>query len=119
MVFCRMKFEGTGRQTRVQGFTLAEPSLFILADNPEPPKKQDVPFVPVRTIYHSAIFEDFQAGRTLGVAHSLYDKHQKYGADWNPWHPIANAFHYQQARALSLQRKSRVDEYLRAGLDCF
>ena len=114
-----MKFEGTSRLTRVQGFIPADPSLLALADDLEPPKKHDVSFVPVRTIYHSAIFEDLQAGRTLGVAHSLYDKHQKYGSDWNPWHPFANAFDYQQARALSSQRKTWVDEYLRAGLDCF
>ena len=114
-----MKFEGTSRLTRVQGFIPAEPSLLVLADDPEPLKKHNVAFVPVRTIYHSAIFEDLQAGRTLGIAHTLYDKHQKYGSDWNPWHPFGNAFDYQQARALSSQRKTWVDEYLRAGLDCF
>ena len=69
-----MKFEGTSRLTRVQGFIPAEPSLLVLADDPEPPKKYDVSFVPVRTVYHSAIFEDLQAGRTLEVAHSLSDK---------------------------------------------
>ena len=119
MVFCRMKFEGTSRLTGAQGFIPAEPSLLLLADDPEPPKKHDVSFVPVRTIYHSVIFEDLHAGRTLGIAHSPYDKHQKYGSDCNPWHPFANAFDYQQARALSSQRKTWVDEYLRAGLDCF
>ena len=92
-----MKFKSTSRLTRVQGFIPAEPSLFVLADDPEPPKKHDVSFVPVRTVYHSAIFEDLQAGRPLGVAHSLYDKHRKYGSNWNPWHPFANAFDYQQA----------------------
>ena len=92
MVFCHMKFEGTSTLTRAQGFIPAEPSLLVLADNPEPPKKHDVSFVPVRTIYHSAIFENLQAGRTLGIAHSLNDKHQKYGSDWNPWYPFANAF---------------------------
>ena len=53
-----MKFKSTRRLTRVQGFILAEPSLFVLANDPEPPKKHDVSFVPVRTVYHSAIFED-------------------------------------------------------------
>ena len=112
MVFCRMKFEGTSRLTRVQGFIPAEPSLLVLVDDPEPPKKHNVSFTLVRTVYHSAIFEYLQAGRTLGVAHSLYDKHRKYGSEWNPWYPFASAFDYQQARALSSQRKTWVDEYL-------
>ena len=89
-----MKFEGTSRLTRAQGFIQSEPSLLVLADDREPPKKRDVSFVPVRTIYHSAIFENLQAGRTLEIAHSLYNKHQKYGSDWNPWHPFENAFDY-------------------------
>ena len=58
MVFCRTMFEGTSRLTRAQGFMLAEPSLPVLADDPEPPKKHDVSFDLVRSIYHSAIFED-------------------------------------------------------------
>lgn len=65
------------------------------------------------------MFEDMQAGRVLGRADSLYNKHRKYGTDWNPWHPFANAFDYQQARALSTQKKTWVDDYLRAGLDSF
>ena len=113
-----MKFEGTSILTRVQGFIPAESSLPIYADDPEPPKKHNVSFATVRTIYHSAIFEDLQAGRTIGIAHSLYDKHQKYGSDWNPWHPFAIAFDYQQALAHSSQGNTRVDEYLRDGLDC-
>ena len=101
MVFCRMKFEGTSILTRVQGFIPAEPSLLVLAVDPEPPKKHDVSFIPVRTIYHSEILEDLQAGRTIKIAHRLYDKHQKYGSDWNPWQPLENDFDDLQARALS------------------
>ena len=58
MVFCGMKFEGTSILTRVLGLISEEPALLILADDPEPPKEHDISFVLVRTIYHSAIFED-------------------------------------------------------------
>ena len=84
MVFCHMKFKGISRLIREQGFIPAEPALLVLADDCVPPKKHDVSFLPVRTIYHSAIFEDLQGSRTLGIAHSLYDKYPKYGSDWNP-----------------------------------
>ena len=79
-----MKIEGTSILTRVHAFIPAEPSLLVLADDSEPPKKHDISFVPVRKIYYCAIFEDLQAGRTIGIAHSLYDKHQKHGSNWNP-----------------------------------
>ena len=42
-----MKFEGTSKLTRMQGFIPAEPFLLVLADDPEPPKKHDVSFVAV------------------------------------------------------------------------
>ena len=107
----------TVRLTSMQGFIPAE--LPPPNDAPELPEKHDVSFVPARTVNHSAVFEDAEAGKVLGRAEGLYDKHLKYGSDWNPWHPFANAFDYQQARALSTQKKKWVDDYLRVGLDCF
>ena len=103
------------------------PPGYIPADEPflpadattEPPSKHDVSFYPARIVNYSAVVEGSEAGRVLGIAESLYDKHRKYGSDWNPWHPFANAFDYQQARALSTQKKSWIDDYLRGGLDCF
>ena len=56
MVFYHLKFEGTSILTIVQEFIPADPSLLILADDPKPPKKHDISFVPVRTIYYCAIF---------------------------------------------------------------
>ena len=81
--------------------------------------KHDVSFVPARIVNYNAELEGAEAGGVLGIAESLYKKHRKYGSDWNPWHPFANAFDYQQARALSAQKKTWIDDYLRAGLDCF
>ena len=74
------------------GFIPAEPSHPAAA--PEPPSKHDVSFVPARIVNYNAEFEGAEAGGVLGIAESLYDKHRKYGSDWNPWHPFANAFDY-------------------------
>ena len=85
------------------------PPGYIPADEPflptdattEPPSKHDVPFYPARIVNYSTVVEGSEAGRVLGIAERLNDKHRKYGSDWNPWHPFANAFDYQQDRALS------------------
>ena len=95
-LYC-MKFEGTSRLARVQGFIPAEPCLLVLqvADDPQPPKKHNVSYVQVRIIFHSAIFKDLQAVRTLEIVYSLYNKHKMNVSDWNPWNRFANTFNYQ------------------------
>ena len=63
------------------------------------------------------MYGEAAGGQVVGEATSLYDKHRK--PNWNLWHPFANAFDYQQARALGTQSKIWVKEYLRRGLDDF
>ena len=68
--------------------------------------KLDVAFYPARIVNYSAMVDGSEAVRVLGIAENLYNKHRKYGSDWNPWHPFANAFDYQLARALSTPKRS-------------
>jgi hypothetical protein len=84
---------------------------------PEPPEKHDVTFSTARTVTHAQVYGQNLAGEVVGDATGLYNKHRT--PDWHPWYPFVNAFDYQQARALSTQTKSWVDDYLRAGLDSF
>jgi hypothetical protein len=100
-----------------EGFIVAAGSPNGSQQIPEPPEKHDVAFIPARIITHIEQHPEAKAGLTLKRATTLYNKHQELGESWNPWHPFANAFDYQQARAFGSQRKTWVDKYLRAGLD--
>jgi hypothetical protein len=80
-------------------------------------RTHDVTFVTARKVTHTEVYGEAAGGQVVGEATSLYDKHRK--PNWNPWHPFANAFDYQQARALGTQSKTWVNDYLRRGLDDF
>ena len=64
---------------------------YIPADEPflpadattELPSKHDVSFYPARIVNYNMVGGS-EVGRVLGIAESLFDKHRKYGLDWNP-----------------------------------
>jgi hypothetical protein len=63
------------------------------------------------------VYRDAAVGHVVGEARSLYNKHPK--PNWNPWHPFANPFNYQQAFAFRTESKTWVNDILLCGLDDF
>ena len=57
------------------------------------------------------------AGRTVGDARGIYQKHRR--PDWNPWHPFKNARDFELGRWMmdSDLTKTAIDDYLQRGLD--
>jgi hypothetical protein len=56
-------------------------------------------------------------GKAYGKATGLYNKHHKYSAQWNPWHPFRSTHDLQQAQSFSQQTKTWIDQHHRLELD--
>jgi len=75
---------------------------------------------PTKTKAHRQVVGVDNAWRkAYGRASKLYNKHHKYSAQWNPWHPFRSAHDIQHAQSFSQQMESSIDQRLRCGLDNF
>jgi len=75
---------------------------------------------PTKTKAHRQVVGvEHVGGKTYGKATGLYNKHHKYSAQWNPWHPFQSAHDFQQAQSFSQQTKMWIDKHVRHGLDNF
>jgi hypothetical protein len=73
---------------------------------------------PAKTKAHRQVVGVEKAGgNAYGKATGLYNKHQKYSEQWNPWHPLRSAHEFEQAQSCNQETKTWIGQHLRNGLD--
>jgi hypothetical protein len=59
---------------------------------------------------------DNVGGKGYCKATGLYNKHQKFSEQWNPWHPCWSVHNFPQIQLLNQQTKTWIDRHVRHGL---
>jgi len=79
------------------------------------PQKPDLTWTPdpTKTGVHSQVVGVQNAGgKAYGKATGLYNKHQKYSEQWNPWCSFQSAHDFEWAQSYSQQTKMWMDQHL-------
>jgi len=69
-----------------------EPEQLDLTCTPDPTKTE---------AHRQVVGVENAGGRAYGKVTGLYNKHQQYTEQWNPWHPFWSAHDLQQAQSFS------------------
>jgi len=73
---------------------------------------------PIQTKAHTQVVGvEIAGGNVYGEVTGLYNKHQTYTEQWNPWHLFWSAYNFQHTQSFSQQIKTWTDQHLRHGLD--